>query len=111
MDELFDAWERAWSGRDPSRFEPVCADGFQYEDPLTPEPLHGAGELALHARRLWTAFPDARVNSIGPRLAGDALDRARRALASRKEAGPEVVRFYEACGFVADCMVFRHEGA
>ena len=46
VDELFDEWERAWSGRDPSRFEPLCADGFQYEDPLTPEPLHGAGELA-----------------------------------------------------------------
>ena len=46
VDELFDEWERAWSGRDPAGFEPLCADGFQYEDPLTPEPLHGAGALA-----------------------------------------------------------------
>ena len=81
VDELFDEWERAWSGRDPARFEPLCADGFQYEDPLTPEPLHGHRELAAHAQRLWEAFPDARVNSTGRRL-GDgeqlaARDRSR----------------------------------
>jgi steroid delta-isomerase-like uncharacterized protein len=68
LDELFDAWERAWSGRDPAAFAPLCADGFAYEDPLTPEPLHGADALARHARRLWKAFPDARVNSTGERL-------------------------------------------
>jgi steroid delta-isomerase-like uncharacterized protein len=68
VDELFDAWERAWSGRDPAAFEPLCADGFAYEDPLTPEPLHGAVALAAHARRLWHAFPDARVNATGERL-------------------------------------------
>ena len=68
VDELFDAWERAWSGRDPGGFESLCADGFSYEDPLTPEPLHGAAALAAHARRLWSAFPDARVNSTGARL-------------------------------------------
>jgi steroid delta-isomerase-like uncharacterized protein len=69
VDELFDAWERAWSGRDPGAFAPLCADEFAYEDPLTPEPLHGADALAAHARRLWEAFPDARVNSTGDRLA------------------------------------------
>src|ERR1700754_2094353 len=67
-DELFDEWERAWSGRDPSRFEPLCSDGFHYEDPLTPEPLSGAGELAAHARRRGDASPDARLNSTGERL-------------------------------------------
>jgi predicted ester cyclase len=67
-DELFDAWERAWSGRDPAGFEPVCADGFRYEDPLTPEPLEGTRALAAHAKRLWHAFPDARVNQTGDRL-------------------------------------------
>jgi len=72
-DELFDAWERAWSGRDAAAFAPLCADGFQYEDPLTPEPLRGARALARHAERLWTAFPDARVNSTGPRLSGGAF--------------------------------------
>jgi steroid delta-isomerase-like uncharacterized protein len=68
LDELFDAWERAWSGRDAAAFEPLCADGFAYEDPLTPEPLEGASALGAHARRLWNAFPDARVNSTGERL-------------------------------------------
>ena len=68
LDELFDAWERAWSGRDPAAFAPLCADGFAYEDPLTPEPLQGIDALARHARRLWKAFPDARVNSTGERL-------------------------------------------
>jgi steroid delta-isomerase-like uncharacterized protein len=68
VDELFDAWERAWSGRDPAAFEPLCTEEFAYEDPLTPQPLVGAAALAAHARRLWKAFPDARVNSTGERL-------------------------------------------
>jgi steroid delta-isomerase-like uncharacterized protein len=68
VDELFDDWERAWSGRDPRGFDSLCADGFQYEDPLTDEPLRGPGGVAAHAARLWTAFPDARVNSTGRRL-------------------------------------------
>ena len=68
MDELFDAWERAWSGRDPRGFEPVCVSGVHYEDPLTPEPLVGTRELAAHAKRLWHAMPDARVNSTGARM-------------------------------------------
>jgi steroid delta-isomerase-like uncharacterized protein len=68
VDELFDAWDRAWSGRDPRAFEPLCADGFSYEDPLTAEPLRGAAALAGHAQALWRAFPDARVNSTGERL-------------------------------------------
>jgi steroid delta-isomerase-like uncharacterized protein len=68
VDELFDAWERAWSGRDPSAFAPLCADDFAYEDPLTPEPLQGASALVAHVRTLWEAFPDARVNATGERL-------------------------------------------
>ena len=36
-DELFDAWERAWSGRDEQAFEPLCDPDVHYEDPLTPE--------------------------------------------------------------------------
>jgi hypothetical protein len=70
VDELFDEWERAWSGRDPGGFEPLCAEGFQYEDPLTAEPLFGVGELVAHVKRLWAAFPDARLNSTGARLSG-----------------------------------------
>jgi steroid delta-isomerase-like uncharacterized protein len=68
VDRLFDDWERAWSGRDPAGFEPLCADGFRYEDPLTDEPLAGPHALARHAARLWAAFPDARLNRTGERL-------------------------------------------
>jgi steroid delta-isomerase-like uncharacterized protein len=67
-DALFDAWERAWSGRDPAAFDAVCRPDVHYEDPLTPEPLHGTAAVARHARRLWRAFPDARVNATGDRL-------------------------------------------
>jgi steroid delta-isomerase-like uncharacterized protein len=73
VDGLFDAWERAWSGRDPEAFAALCADGLHYEDPLTPAPLRGAPELADHAQRLWTAFPDARVNATGARLSRDGF--------------------------------------
>jgi ketosteroid isomerase-like protein len=67
-DELFDAWERAWSGRDPAAFGAVCDPDVRYEDPLTPEPLAGPEAIAAHARRLWRAFPDARLNATGDRL-------------------------------------------
>jgi steroid delta-isomerase-like uncharacterized protein len=70
IDELFDGWERAWSGRDPDAFEPLCDPDVHYEDPLTPEPLEGAEAIAAHAERLWTAFPDARLQCTGPRLTG-----------------------------------------
>ena len=73
IDRLFDAWECAWSGRDAAAFAPLCDPEFHYEDPLTPEPLAGSAALAAHARRLWDAFPDARVNATGQRLAGGAF--------------------------------------
>jgi ketosteroid isomerase-like protein len=66
-DELFDAWERAWSGRDPKAFGPLCDADVHYEDPLTPEPLESARAIARHAERLWNAFPDARMQSTGER--------------------------------------------
>ncbi len=68
VDALFDAWERAWSGRNPSAFVDVCTADVHYEDPLTPRPLSGVPAMAAHAERLWGAFPDARVNSAGERL-------------------------------------------
>jgi predicted ester cyclase len=49
-------------------FEAVCASGVHYEDPLTPEPLIGTRALAAHAKRLWAAMPDARVNATGARI-------------------------------------------
>jgi GNAT superfamily N-acetyltransferase len=57
-----------------------------------------------------------RRRGVGKALLLHAIERAkvlsvkRLELAARREAVPETVRFYEACGFVADCMVFRHEG-
>jgi hypothetical protein len=68
VDELFDAWERAWSGRDVRGFESICVPEVHYEDPLTPEPLVGTRALGKHAKRLWAALPDARVNSTGARM-------------------------------------------
>jgi hypothetical protein len=68
VDELFDRWERAWSGRDPAAFAEACVDEVHYEDPLTPEPLRTVRALGKHAERLWRAVPDARVNSTGARL-------------------------------------------
>jgi ketosteroid isomerase-like protein len=73
VDRLFDAWERAWSGRDVRAFKELCDPDVHYEDPLTEEPLVGTKALARHARGLWEAFPDARVNSTGARLADGAF--------------------------------------
>jgi steroid delta-isomerase-like uncharacterized protein len=70
-DELIDGWQAAWSGRDPAGFSAVCASGLQYEDPLTGHPLAGLEALSVHAERLWSAFPDARMERTGERLARD----------------------------------------
>jgi steroid delta-isomerase-like uncharacterized protein len=69
VDELFDAWDDAWSSKDPDSFKQVCSPRVHYEDPLTAEPLEGAAALGQHAERLWEAFPDARLEQLGPRLA------------------------------------------
>lgn len=73
VDAVFDAWERAWSGRDPHAFTAICTPSVSYEDPLTPQPLDGPAAIAAHAGRLWAAFPDARLNSTGERLSGGAF--------------------------------------
>ncbi len=67
-DELIDAWEAAWSGRDPAAFRPIITGDLHYEDPLTAVPLRGAVELVAHARRLWDAFPDVALEASGRRL-------------------------------------------
>lgn len=72
VERLFDAWEAAWSGRDATAFDPLCERDVTYEDPLTVEPLVGAGELGTHAQRLWDGFPDARLEQAGERLGGGA---------------------------------------
>jgi steroid delta-isomerase-like uncharacterized protein len=69
VDELFDAWEDAWSAKDSAAFRKVCSSRVHYEDPLTAEPLEGVLALVSHAERLWEAFPDARLEQLGPRIA------------------------------------------
>lgn len=68
IDELFDGWEAAWSGKDPDAFAELCVSHVHYQDPLTDEPLVGPEELGQHADRLWSAFPDARLERTGERL-------------------------------------------
>jgi steroid delta-isomerase-like uncharacterized protein len=68
VDELIDGWEAAWSGKDAGAFEPLCAPGVHYEDPLTGEPLEGIDAVGRHAERLWGAFPDTRLERTGARL-------------------------------------------
>ena len=68
VDGLLDTWEQAWSAHDAKRFEAVCVSGIRYEDPFTDEPLLGLPALSRHARVLWAAFPDARVEQAGARL-------------------------------------------
>jgi steroid delta-isomerase-like uncharacterized protein len=72
-DELIDGWEAAWSGKDPSAFAELCTSDVHYEDPLTPEPLEGPAELGRHAARMWAAFPDARLERTGRRLASGSF--------------------------------------
>jgi steroid delta-isomerase-like uncharacterized protein len=71
VDELIDDWEGAWSGKDESAFAAVCSSKIHYEDPLTNEPLEGLEEFLRHPTRLWTAFPDARLERTGERLSND----------------------------------------
>jgi predicted ester cyclase len=46
----------------------VCARDVHYEDPLTGEPLESPEAISDHAQRLWTAFPDVRMEATGERL-------------------------------------------
>lgn len=68
VDDLVDHFQSAWSSKDPRGFAPVCAPDVHYEDPMTVEPLDGPDALGAHARRLWRAFPDARMERTGERL-------------------------------------------
>jgi steroid delta-isomerase-like uncharacterized protein len=72
-DELIDGWQAAWSDKDPDDFARICASGIAYEDPLTERLLAGVDAIVAHADRLWTAFPDARLESTGERLSGGAF--------------------------------------
>jgi steroid delta-isomerase-like uncharacterized protein len=67
-DELLDAWQAAWSSRDPEAFRDVCTADVHYEDPVLDQPIESVAELGRHASRLWAAFPDARMESTAQRL-------------------------------------------
>jgi steroid delta-isomerase-like uncharacterized protein len=87
VDELIDAFQAAWSGKDRDAFAPLCADAVSYEDPLIGEPLSGAEAIAGHAARLWGAFPDARIQTLGARLSdGKFVAAPMKLLATHKEA-------------------------
>jgi len=77
VDALIDGWESAWSGKERSAFAEVCSPEIHYEDPLTAEPIEGRDALTAHAARLWSAFPDARLEKIGNRLTDERLFRVR----------------------------------
>jgi steroid delta-isomerase-like uncharacterized protein len=69
VDRLLDGWEAAWSGRDAAAFAPLCDPDVHYEDPLTKDGPHvGVDELSALARRLWSGFPDVRLERAGERL-------------------------------------------
>jgi predicted ester cyclase len=71
VDELIDGWEGAWSSKDPLAFRDSCHEEIHYEDPVTSEPLEGLDDLGRHAERLWSAFPDARLERTGERLSNE----------------------------------------
>ncbi len=71
VDELIDDWEAAWSSKDEAAFAAVCSSKIHYEDPLTTEPLEGLDQFLRQPTRLWAAFPDARIEQTGERLAND----------------------------------------
>ena len=86
VDDLIDRWEQAWSGKDRDAFTPICAEAVSYEDPLIGEPLTGAEAIGGHATRLWAAFPDARLQKLGPRLSdGTYVAAPMKLLATHKE--------------------------
>lgn len=67
-DALVDRFQAAWSDHSGDGFAATCAADLHYEDPLCDKPLNGPAALAGHAARLWTACPDARLQSSGERL-------------------------------------------
>jgi steroid delta-isomerase-like uncharacterized protein len=86
VDELIDAWEAAWSGREADGFEAICSPEVHYEDPLVAEPLEDIEALQAHAARLWAAFPDARLQKLGNRLSdGHFVAAPSKLLATHKE--------------------------
>ena len=73
LDDLFDGWERAWSGRDPAAFAPLCASG---------RPLRGPAHARAAAR---APTRSARTRGgCGARSPTRALERTGERLARRR---------------------------
>jgi steroid delta-isomerase-like uncharacterized protein len=68
VNELFDHFESAWSSGDPGAFATSCAPDVHYEDPLLRDPLDSPAAIGGHAQRLWSGFPDVRLERTGERL-------------------------------------------
>ncbi len=69
VDALIERFQAAWSAANfASELAAVCAPDLHYEDPLTFTPLIGPAALSMHAARLRTGAPDARLASTGERL-------------------------------------------
>ncbi len=86
VEDLLDAWEDAWSEQDQDGFRAVCSPQIHYEDPLTDEPVEGIPALITHAEKLWEAFPDARLEQLGPRISdGHMLAAPCKLLATHRE--------------------------
>ena len=86
LDVLADAWEAAWTGRDHASFTDCCTGDVQYEDPMARDPLMGVEALAAHAKRLWHALPDLRVERTGERIGPTASAAFRGACSGRTAA-------------------------
>lgn len=67
-DELAARWIAAWVG--DGSFAACCTGDVSYEDPLSPQPATGVARLEAHAARLRDAFPDVRLETTAPALAG-----------------------------------------
>ena len=74
-DQLLDGFQAAWSTGEAEAFAAVCTEDVHFEAPLLDVPAEGPDELAGHARRLLAAFPDARVETTGPRMVAPAPGR------------------------------------
>jgi len=69
LDQLAERWRRGWGG---AGFADCCTPDVTYEDPVAVDPLRGVEALEAHASALRAAFPDLRLESTSPPLAGAA---------------------------------------
>ena len=85
-DALFDGWERAWSGRDPAAFAPLCDPDVHYEDPLHRRAAARRGRDRARAPRGCGRRSPTRGCSRPGRGSPTARTRARRRSCSARTA-------------------------